>query len=217
MLKYEGMIFDLDGVLTDTARFHYMAWKRLCDEMGMRFDQTLNERLKGIGRMDSLNIILSENKSDLTDEEKLILTERKNRYYQEMISRITPDDLMPGAFELIQKLKELGVKKAVASASRNAATVLKRLGIIDRFDYIVDASAIKNGKPDPEIFLNASQNLWIPPERCIGVEDSEAGIEAIKRAGMYAIGIGAPAVLCKADLVLKDLTDTDRIISLLLR
>ncbi|TZE82310.1 beta-phosphoglucomutase [Calorimonas adulescens] len=216
MLRYEGMIFDLDGVLTDTARFHYAAWKRLCEEIGCYFDEIINEKLKGIGRMESLNIILNENDIEISDEGKQFLADRKNLYYKEMISKITPMDLLPGVSELFQRLNELGVKKAVASASRNACTVLERLGIIDYFQYIVDTDRIKNGKPDPEIFLNASKGLGIPPKKCIGVEDSQAGIEAIKKAGMYAIGIGKPDTLYKADLVLRDLRDTDRIISILL-
>lgn len=216
MLRYEGIIFDLDGVLTDTAGFHYMAWKRLCDETGLKFDENMNERLKGIDRMGSLDIILEINNVHISYEEKQKLAEKKNRYYKEMISGITPDNLMPGVRQLIRRLNEIGVKMAVASASKNARAVLMRLEIIDCFDFVVDANKIEHGKPDPEIFINASSGLHIPPERCIGIEDSMAGIEAIKRAGMYAIGIGSRDILKGADLVLKDLRDTDAIISVLL-
>lgn len=216
MKRYEGVIFDLDGVLTDTANLHYKAWKRLCDDIGLRFDEGMNEKLKGIDRMGSLEIILKENKVRFSYEERVAMAEKKNRYYKEMISGITPGDLLPGVPRLLQKLSEVGVKMAVASASRNGLAVLMRLEIIDSFDFIVDANSIEHGKPDPEIFLKASLGLHIPPERCIGIEDSKAGIEAIKRAGMYAIGIGNRDILRGADMVLNGLTETDTIISVLL-
>jgi len=132
-----------------------------------------------------------------------------------MIKRITPQDLLPGVERFIEELKKRGIKTAIASVSKNAFTVLENLKIKDKFDYIVDANEIKHGKPDPEIFLNAAKHLGIPPERCIGIEDSAAGITAIKRAGMYAVGVGNPETVKEADLILKDLSETDKILELL--
>lgn len=214
MLKYRGAIFDLDGVITDTAGYHYEAWKRLSDELGVYFDEKINERLKGIGRLQSLEIILKKSEKQFSMEEKRYFADKKNQYYREMIKSITPKDLLPGIPELIRELKERGIKIAVASASRNAFTVLKNLGISDKFDYIVDASRIKKGKPHPELFLTAAENIGLKPDVCVGIEDSAAGIEAIKRAGMFAIGVGDFEILKKADMVLKDLRDTEKILRL---
>lgn len=214
MLKFRGIIFDLDGVITDTAKYHYQAWKRLADELGIYFDEKINERLKGIGRLESLEIILERSSRKFTDKEKEYYADVKNQYYTEMIKKITPRDLLPGVSELIHSLKYLNVKTAVASASKNAFTVLKNLGIYDLFDYVVDASKIKRGKPDPEIFLTAAENINVEPKYCVGIEDSAAGIESIKRAGMYAIGVGNPDTLKNADMILQDLKNTRMILSL---
>ncbi|SMB99426.1 beta-phosphoglucomutase [Thermanaeromonas toyohensis ToBE] len=206
MLRRKGAIFDLDGVITDTAKYHYLAWKRLASELGLYFDEKINERLKGIGRLESLEIILEENGQNFSHQEKEYYANRKNQYYVEMIKNITPKDILPGVTNLIATLKAWGVKLAVASASKNAPTVLKNLRIIEWFDHVVDAGRIKKGKPDPEIFLVAAQNIGVKPWECVGFEDSAAGIEALKRAGMLAVGIGDKEALKDADLVVKDLT-----------
>lgn len=215
MARYRGVIFDLDGVITDTARYHYLAWKKLADELGIYFDEVINERLKGVSRLESLEIILEKSDKKYSQEEKEYYANKKNEYYKEMIKRITPQDLLPGVERFIEELKKRGIKTAIASVSKNAFTVLENLKIKDKFDYIVDANEIKHGKPDPEIFLNAAKHLGIPPERCIGIEDSAAGITAIKRAGMYAVGVGNPETVKEADLILKDLSETDKILELL--
>ncbi|ADL08503.1 beta-phosphoglucomutase [Thermosediminibacter oceani] len=214
MPVYKAAVFDLDGVIADTARFHYLAWKKLADELGIYFDEKINERLKGVGRMESLEMILEKSPRKFTREEKEHLAEKKNGYYKDMIEKMTQEDLLPGAGELILALKGRGVKIALASASRNAPIVLKRLGIEELFDYVVDAARIKRGKPDPEIFLVAAENLGLKPGECVGMEDSTAGIEAIKRAGMFAVGIGDPQILKKADIVLKDLKNFREILRL---
>ncbi|MCG0276478.1 MAG: beta-phosphoglucomutase [Thermosediminibacteraceae bacterium] len=214
MPVYKAAIFDLDGVIADTARFHYLAWKKLADELGIYFDEKINERLKGIGRMESLEIILEKSPRIFSKEEKEFLAEKKNGYYKEMIEKITHQDLLPGAGELLCTLKDWGIKIALASASKNAPLVLKNLGIAGLFDYVVDAARIKKGKPDPEIFLVAAENLGINASECVGIEDSAAGIEAIKRAGMFAVGIGNPEVLKNADIVLRDLKDFREILKL---
>ncbi|TYP51319.1 beta-phosphoglucomutase [Thermosediminibacter litoriperuensis] len=214
MPVYKAAVFDLDGVITDTARFHYLAWKKLADELGVYFDENINERLKGVGRMESLEIILEKSPRRFSRDEKEYLAEKKNGYYKNMIEKITQKDLLPGVKELFFALKGRGVKIALASASRNAPTVLKNLGIAELFDYVVDAGRIKRCKPDPEIFLVAAENLGLKPGECVGIEDSAAGIEAIKRAGMFAVGIGDPEILKNADMVLRDLKNLRAILKL---
>lgn len=215
MARYRGVIFDLDGVITDTARYHYLAWKKLADELGIYFDEVINERLKGVSRLQSLEIILEKSDKKYSQEEKEYYANKKNEYYKEMIKRITPEDLLPGVERFIEELKKRGIKTAIASVSKNAFTVVENLKIRDQFDYIVDANEIKHGKPDPEIFLNAAKHLGIPPEKCIGIEDSAAGITAIKKAGMFAVGVGNPETVKEADLILKDLSEADKILELL--
>ncbi|MET0718261.1 MAG: beta-phosphoglucomutase [Pseudoxanthomonas sp.] len=197
-----ALIFDLDGVLTDTAHSHYRAWKRLADEIGVPFDLRTNERLKGVDRAASLDIILESATATFTIEEKLEMAERKNGYYVAEIGGFGPQDLFPGVGELLDAARAAGIKLGLASASRNAAALLRKLGIEDRFDYIADAALIARAKPDPEIFLTVARELGVAPERCIGVEDAAAGIVAIHAAGMPAIGIGDARVLDQADAVL---------------
>lgn len=201
----QALIFDLDGVLTDTASSHYRAWKRMADEEQIPFDIQINERLKGVDRMHSLEIILERSARTYTTVQKLQLAERKNGYYVEELAGMGPTDLFPGVEQLLQQARIAGLKLGLASASRNAGTLLARLGIADRFDYIADAARIGSAKPDPEIFLTVAHALQVPPALCIGVEDAAAGIQAIHAAGMAAIGIGSPAALGAADMVLPDI------------
>lgn len=214
-IKYKGVIFDLDGVITDTAEYHFLAWKKLADELNIYFDRKINENLKGVSRLESLEIILKNSDRFFSHEEKLYLADKKNNYYKEMINKITPHDILPGVCDLINQLKARNVKIAVASVSKNAKTVLDNLGLTAAFDYIVDAEKIKNGKPDPEIFLNAADGIGVEPCCCIGIEDSKAGIEAINRAGMLSIGVGNPKTVEEADIVLKDLSNHLDILNLL--
>jgi alpha,alpha-trehalose phosphorylase len=186
----ECVIFDLDGVITDTAEMHFQAWSRLASEIGLPFDRTVNEELRGVGRGKSLEIILRNAGRTLPEEEKRKLAERKNSSYLELIRSITPSDLLPGVEGLLRRLREKGIRIALASASRNAPQIVERLGIGGMLDHVVDASTIVRGKPDPEVFLRAAESLGIPFENCAGVEDAKAGIQAIKAAGMFAAGIG---------------------------
>ncbi|PKM07863.1 MAG: beta-phosphoglucomutase [Gammaproteobacteria bacterium HGW-Gammaproteobacteria-4] len=206
-LPLQAIIFDLDGVLTDTARVHYVAWKALADALGVEFDETVNRRLKGVDRMGSLEILLERATRTFTLEEKLALCERKNAGYRERIAQFGPGDLLPGAAEVLAAVRAAGLKVALASASRNAPLLLERLGIADAFDFVADASAIERGKPDPEIFLNAARGLGIAPSACLGIEDAAAGVAAIKAAGMCALGIGDPDELAQADAVLAQIAD----------
>jgi len=207
MSRFKAVIFDLDGVLTDTAHYHYLAWKRLAESLQLPFDQAFNEQLKGIDRMGSLELILAQGRRSYTVEEKLALAEQKNQHYQTLIADMTPADLLPGAVAALQRVRAAGLGIALASVSKNAATVLARLGITGHFDYVVDAATIARSKPDPEIFLTAAQALGVAPADCLGVEDAVAGVAAIKAAGMTALGIGHPFVLTQADVVITSLAD----------
>ncbi|HZX27707.1 MAG TPA: beta-phosphoglucomutase [Telluria sp.] len=209
MSRYAAVIFDLDGVLTDTAHYHFLAWQRLAASQDVHFDAAFNERLKGVDRMGSLELILAQSKRSYSMAEKLELADRKNRDYQELIAHMTPADLLPGALDALAAVRGAGLKVGLASVSRNAFTVLDRLGIRDRFDHVVDAARIANSKPDPEIFLTAAFNLNVPPQHCLGVEDAVAGVTAIKLAGMRAVGVGDQRVLSAADHVIPDLTRFD--------
>jgi beta-phosphoglucomutase len=200
--RFKAVIFDLDGVITDTAHYHYLAWKRLADSVGAPFDEAFNEQLKGVDRMGSLALILARAPRTYTPEEQRVLADAKNGHYQELIATMTPDDLLPGALRALEDVRAAGLKIGLASVSRNAFTVLDRLGIRDRFDDVVDAATVVNGKPDPEIFLTAAAHLGVAPQDCLGVEDAAAGVAAIKDAGMFAVGVGRADVLHRADRVI---------------
>jgi beta-phosphoglucomutase len=200
--RFKAVIFDLDGVITDTAHYHYLAWKRLADSVGAPFDAAFNEQLKGVDRMGSLDLILARAPRTYTPEEKRKLADAKNGHYQELIAAMTPNDLLPGALRALEGVRAAGLKIGLASVSRNAFTVLDRLGIRDRFDDVVDAATIANGKPHPEIFLTAAAHLGVEPRDCLGVEDAAAGVASIKDAGMVAVGVGSPDVLYRADRVI---------------
>lgn len=205
----KAVIFDLDGVIADTAVVHHAAWKRLADEIGVPFDDAIGERLKGVDRLGSLNILLERAERQYSDEEKLVLTERKNDYYKARIASMGPHDLLPGARDAIESARRSGLKIGLASASRNAPMLLERLGIGNLFDHVVDAGQIARSKPDPEIFLAAALALSVPPQECLGVEDAAAGIASILAAGMAAVGIGQAQVLADAHVVLSSVAELD--------
>jgi beta-phosphoglucomutase len=202
-----AFIFDLDGVITDTAHLHFVAWQRLAQSQGLSFDETFNEKLKGVSRMDSLELILAQSSRSYTQEQKLALADNKNNFYVGLIDGITPADLLPGALHALKSVREAGCAVGLASASKNALSVLARLGITELFDHVVDANTVARGKPDPEVFLRAASALNCEPGNCIGVEDAIAGVQSIKAAGMYAIGIGSATELSQADYVLPNLKD----------
>lgn len=205
MSRFKAVIFDLDGVITDTAHYHYLAWKRLAESEGVHFDHDFNEQLKGIDRMGSLALILAGSTRSYSSGQKQALADLKNRHYQELIATMSAADLLPGAVDALASVRAAGLRIGLASVSRNAFTVLDRLGIRERFDYVVDAAQIANSKPDPEIFLTAARHLGVAPLDCLGVEDAVAGVAAIKSAGMMALGIGKAQVLTGADLVIPGL------------
>jgi beta-phosphoglucomutase len=201
----KAVIFDLDGVITDTAHYHFLAWQQLAQSLGVHFDQAFNENLKGIDRMGSLDLILAGAARPYSDAEKLALADTKNAHYKTLIAAMSPADLLPGAVAALDWCRAQGLKVGLASVSRNAFTVLESLGITGKFDYVVDAATIARGKPDPEIFLRAASELGVDPADCVGVEDAVAGVTAIKAAGMVAIGVGHPATLWQADMVVPGL------------
>lgn len=204
----KAFIFDLDGVITDSAEYHYLAWKALGEDLGIPFDREFNETLKGVSRTDSLERILrlGGRENDFSLEEKEQLAAKKNEHYVALISNITSEDILPGVEAFLSELKEAGYKIGMASASKNAHMVTRQLGLLHAFDHIVDAATVAQSKPHPEVFLKAAEALQVDPKECVGVEDAVAGVEAIHAAGMFAVGIGDPAVLTEADLVFTDTT-----------
>ena len=208
-MSLEALIFDLDGVLTDTAKYHYLAWKKLADELGYYFDEDINELLKGVSRINSFEIILEKNNATdkYTPEEKETLANKKNEYYKEMIEQLTPDDVLEGIVPFITEARSNGIKCAVASISKNAPRVLELLKISDLFDYIADAALVKQPKPHPEIFLTCASALGFDPSECIGIEDAQAGIESINSAGMLSIGINVTVTSIAPDIALKSTSE----------
>lgn len=202
----QGVIFDLDGVIVDTAKYHFLAWKRLASELGFEFSEAHNERLKGVSRMASLEILLSVGGiQHLSEEEKQRLATKKNQWYVEYIEKITPAEILPGFLPLLDFLKHNKVKVAVGSASKNAGTILSRLGLIEQFDALVDGNRITEAKPNPQVFTLAADDMGLPYSACVVIEDAEAGIEAAQRAGMKCVGVGSPAILGNADIVVQSL------------
>jgi len=206
MQKPEAIIFDLDGVLTDTSEYHYQAWKRLADEEGIPFTREENdEHLRGVSRRESLMyIIRGRNYSEAQIQEMM---DRKNRYYTEMIKSMTPNDLVAGGRDLLNEIRAAGIKSAIASSSKNAHTVLERLDITNLFDGVADGNSVVNTKPAPDLFVYAAGLVRVPTTACLGVEDADAGIEAIKNAGMQALGIGPAERFHRADKVLPTLAN----------
>lgn len=203
-VELEAVIFDLDGVITDTAEFHFIAWKNIAEEIGIKIDRSFNEALKGVSRTESLERILryGGREGDFSQEEKEILARKKNSLYKELITKITRADLLPGIWDLLQDLRSGGIKLGLASMSKNVFSVVDNLQVRKFFDVIVDVREVERGKPDPEIFLRAAKDLGVQPKDCLAIEDAEAGVKAIKKAGMFAIGIGSEKELAEADLIL---------------
>jgi beta-phosphoglucomutase len=203
----KACLFDLDGVVVDTAHFHFLAWKNLSEKLGFDFTEHDNERLKGVSRMDSLAILLEIGKVNLTGPEKIRYAEEKNQLYLQYIRNMTPDDVLPGVKTFLSELKESGILLGIGSASKNARTILERVGLMAVFDVIVDGNLISQAKPHPEVFSLGAEMLQVDPSQCIVFEDAIAGIQAAHNAGMKCIGVGAAAVLHEADLVIPGFRD----------
>ncbi len=203
----KAVIFDLDGVIVDTAHYHYVAWQRLAKELGISFTEKENERLKGVSRMHSLEIILEIGGVTLSQAKKEELATKKNSWFVEYIEAIRPEEIFKGVKEMLQELRTQGFRVALASSSKNAETVLRLLQIKNMFDAVVDGTMIKNSKPDPEIFLLAASKLGVSPDVCVVFEDAEAGVEAALAAGMKCVGVGSADQLGKAHAIVKSTAD----------
>lgn len=203
MAEIKGIIFDLDGVITDTAEYHFLAWQALGQELGIDFGRDFNEKLRGISRMESLEriLVLGGKENDYTAEEKLEQATKKNNHYRELIKEISPKDLLPGIESFLMEIKDSGIKMALASASKNGPDILAALNITELFEYVADPAKVAKGKPAPDIFLTAAEGLSLPVAECVGIEDAEAGVESIKSADMFAVGVGQPESMKDADLI----------------
>ena len=206
-MRYENIIFDLDGVLVSTDEYHYQAWKKIADEEGIYFDRAINNRLRGVSRMASLEIILECAAKNYTQAEKEELAQRKNHYYQELLGNLTTEDTLNGVRETLADLRKNSVHIAVGSSSKNTMRILKQVGLENAFDAIADGTEITHSKPDPEVFLLAAQKLGAKPENCLVVEDAPAGVQAGVNAGMQVAGIGEAAKVSQAAYALQEIRD----------
>jgi len=204
---YKAVIFDLDGVICHTDEYHYRAWLKIADELGINFNEKINNLLRGVGRMQSLDIILELSDKELSDEEKKLYAEEKNSYYIKLLDDLTPADVEPDVFETLNMIRSRGIKMAIGSSSKNAKRILKKVGLIDFFDAISDGTNIIRTKPHPEVFLKASNYLGIKPKECIVVEDAQSGVEAAIAANMDCAAIGGAAGYSLASYSLKNLSD----------
>jgi beta-phosphoglucomutase len=202
-MRIGGFIFDLDGVLTDTAEYHYRGWQRLADELGIAFDRQRNEALRGVSRRRSLELLLDGRTYPEAQMQEMM--DRKNRYYQELLEQITPDDLLPGVRPLLDEIHAADIKIAIGSASKNAREVVQRLRLESDIDCLADGYSVVRPKPAPDLFVYAAGLLQVWVSACVVFEDAEAGVEAAKTAGMHTVGLGPPGRVGRADLVLPDL------------
>ncbi len=212
-----GVIFDLDGVLVSTDEYHFRSWVRLCEEEGFTFfDRVFNHRFRGVGRLQCVHLLLTAAGEEYTPDRQQEVAERKNRYFAESLETVTPECLLPGALEMLNGLRERGIRVAVASNSRNAKPIIEKTGIGGLLEVVVDGYDIANSKPDPEVFLLAARRLGLSPAECLVVEDAVAGIVAAARAGMRSLGVGTPDMLPNATTLVRDLSEIspDRLLAL---
>lgn len=213
-MSIKAVIFDLDGVIVSTDEYHYEAWKVIADEEKIYFDRKINEQLRGVSRMESLEIILKNSQRVYSQEEKNQLAEKKNDFYKVLLDNLTPVDILPGVAKVLEGLKERNIKIAIGSSSKNTPIILKRIGLNNYFDEVADGNSIKNSKPDPEVFLLAAEKLKTKPENCLVVEDADAGVEAALAGDMKVVGVGSAAKNEMATFKMDDLTyfDFDKIL-----
>lgn len=203
----EGIIFDLDGVLVSTDEYHYKAWKKIADDNGWIFNRKINERLRGVSRMDSLEIILKENNVSLSEEEKERLASQKNEIYRESLKNLNPDSVDKDIVPMLKDLHENGLKLAVGSSSKNTKFILERIGLTPYFDAVADGNVITHSKPNPEVFLKAAEMIGLKPAVCAIVEDAEAGIDAGKNGGFLTFGIQGASEYKRTDVPVTDISD----------
>ena len=203
MTTTKACLFDLDGVIVDTAIYHFQAWRRLANELGFDFTEHQNEQLKGISRMESLELILKWGNVLLSDEEKIEWATRKNAWYLESVMQMTPNEVLKGVPEFLKELRANGIKVALGSASKNSRLILEKIKMIEFFDVIIDGNNITKGKPDPQVFLMGAEATNCKPIDCVVFEDALAGVQAGKAGGMRVIGVGDPKILNEADFVIK--------------
>lgn len=208
-MRYKAVIFDLDGVIVSTDDCHFMGWKKLADDEGIYFDRKINERQRGVSRMESLDVLLEKAQKTYTDEEKLEMATRKNEYYKEFIKDLSEKDILPGVMDFTRKLRDMGVKLAIGSSSKNTPAILKNIGLDTYFDAVADGNDISKSKPDPEVFLVAAKKLGIDPKDCLVVEDADAGVAAALAGGMDVIGVGSAAANPKATYHFENLAAAD--------
>lgn len=201
-MELKACIFDLDGVIVDTARYHFFSWKRLAGELGFEFTIDHNEQLKGVSRMTSLNILLDVGQVEVSEERKIKLAEKKNKWFVEYILAMTPDEIFPGVKSFLIELRKENIKVVLGSASKNANTILEQIHLKTFFDYIVDGNMVSHAKPNPEVFLKGAEGVNVLPEQCLVFEDAVAGVEAAHNGGMKCFGVGDPFILHKADMVI---------------
>lgn len=205
----KGFLFDLDGVIVETAGFHYQAWRQMANDLGFDISKEFNETLKGVSRVDSLNLILKHGGIELSEEEKAALATKKNDNYLSLVSQMTPDDILPGVKDFFAQIKQTNIKISLGSVSKNSKMILEKVGLLNEFDAIIDGTNISKGKPDPEVFVKGALALGLENSECLVFEDAVAGVEAGINAGMKVVGIGKPEVLTKADLVLSSFEKVD--------
>lgn len=212
-MKYQAVIFDLDGVICFTDKYHYLAWKKMADDLGIYFDEVINNRLRGVSRMESLEIILERYDGNLTEKEKQALAEKKNKLYVELLGEMTEKDLSTDVRETLKQLREKGLKLAIGSSSKNAKFILERLGLENYFDAVSDGTNISRSKPDPEVFLKAAEFLQKNPSECLVVEDAKAGIMAAQKGGFDSAGLGEAADCKEVTYAMNVFTDLLNIVS----
>lgn len=211
-MKYQAVIFDLDGVICFTDKYHYLAWKEMADELGIYFDEKINNRLRGVSRMESLEIILEKYDKELSEEEKLALAEKKNKTYVKLLGKMTKEDLSKEVKETLDTLQGAGLKLAIGSSSKNTKFILERLGLDHYFDAISDGTNISRSKPDPEVFLKAAEFLQKKPEQCLVVEDAKAGVIAAGRGGFDSAGLGEAAACREVTYSMNSFSDLLKIV-----
>ena len=208
-VKYRAFLFDLDGVIVDTARYHYEAWKRLADELDIFFDEASNEAFKGVSRMRCMELLSQWGGLNFSDEEMTFYANRKNDWYVETLSTLDASELLPGSLDVLERATALGIKSAICSASKNTHTILSRLGISHHFASVIDGNRTQKAKPDPEVFLLAASELGVEKGDCVIFEDAEAGAQAGKKEGIYVVGIGKSENIPSADIYIPDLAHLD--------